>query len=70
MTAKGRGRRGERNGAARLTAEDVRYIRANYTPHRGGRRQAVRAELAARFGVSGEQIHRIVTRQWWDWLPD
>lgn len=72
MTRKGRGRIGARNGWARLTEDEVRTIRRLYIPIKGGRPKGVRLreEVAARFGISGQQVHRIVTRQVWGHVPD
>jgi hypothetical protein len=70
MTAKGRGRIGTRNGSAILTEADVRAIRREYVLTGKKHANGTRAALALRFGISGVQVHRIVTREVWDWLPD
>jgi hypothetical protein len=59
MARKGRSAAGERNGAARLLATDVRAIRAMV---RAGAR---RADVAANFGVSVASIDLIVMRRRW-----
>lgn len=51
--------RGEANGAAHATAETVASIRAE---HAAG---ATQASLAAKFGISRTQVHRIVHRKHW-----
>jgi len=59
MIAKGRGLVGERNGHAKLTAEQVVDIR---------RRRAAgerRKDLAAEFGVSGAAITRVANGEGW-----
>lgn len=63
MLSKGRGNKasGEVHAAAKLTAEDVRTIRAS---HVHGRRGSL-ANLARRFGVSTPTIYGIVTRRKW-----
>lgn len=62
--AKGRGTGGappgERNGRAKLSAEQVTAIRASIEPQRA---------LAARFGVSGPQISRIRRGHLWVDVP-
>ena len=50
--------RGARHGRAKLTARQVRAIRTTY-PKRSYR------ALAARYGVSAQQIMRIVRRIHW-----
>lgn len=55
---RGRTSKGERHYAARLSAEDVRAIRAEYAPGRG-------AQLARRYGVSAEHVMAIVKRKKW-----
>jgi hypothetical protein len=52
--------RGERNGLAKLTARDVRSIRAVYA--RGGVRQS---DLAQQYGVTQPAIGCIVRRETW-----
>lgn len=63
MAAKGRGSggraRGERNGLAKLTAEDVRIIRAEL------RRGALQRELAERYGVDQTNISAIKLGKTW-----
>lgn len=64
MTTKGRRAVGERHGRAKLSAEDVQYIRDNYV--RGNRwKKGNIKELIARFGISREQICLIVTNKMW-----
>ena len=58
------GRKGQRNGRARLGAEEVREIRARA---RQGEKLAVLAEA---FGVSIWAVSDIVRRRNWAWLPD
>lgn len=61
MLRKGRGpdRRGERNGRARITADTVRAIRADYA---GGVRPA---ELSRRYALRDSRISEIVHRKTW-----
>lgn len=56
---------GERHVNARLTAGDVRTIRAAYRA--GG---VTQAELAARYGVGQTTISKIILRQAWAWLGE
>lgn len=58
MNEKGRGpnRKGQQNGRAKLTEEDVRTIRASSEPG---------PMLAARYGVTGTVINRIRRRESW-----
>ncbi|HKE13849.1 MAG TPA: HNH endonuclease [Kofleriaceae bacterium] len=70
MRAKGRGNpwpneraRGSRHSHAKLTAEDVMAIRAAYS---AGETQHA---IAPRFGVSVQQVSRIVRRELWKHLP-
>ena len=58
--AKGRGTFGERSGAAKLTATDIRAIRARYIPRRVSQRV-----LAREYGVAHSLIGGIVRRQGW-----
>jgi hypothetical protein len=51
--------RGERNGCSKLTASDVRAIRASNDNQRN---------LSTRFGVSQSQISAIRSRKRWAWL--
>lgn len=53
--------RGERNGRAKLTAEQVREIRRRYVPNQHGQR----VPLANEFGVTAETIDKIVKRAKW-----
>lgn len=63
MVTRGRSCGGERR-ATKLTAEDVRFIRANYI--RGcGKRHGNSAELAARFGIDTSQLLCIVRGDKW-----
>lgn len=55
--------RGERNGTAKLTRQQVLDIRANY--HSG---QATGEQLAERHGVSKSLISGIVNHKRWTWL--
>jgi hypothetical protein len=57
---KGRNNRGERSGTAKLTADQVRAIRAEYAG--GG---VLMREIAARAGVSHSLVKRIVRRERW-----
>ena len=57
----GQRRRGEANGQAKLTAEDIPIIRAL-------RGKVYQVELAARFGVSDGQISRIQRGTSWTYL--
>lgn len=61
--ARGRPRR-VRTGSAKLTAENVRAIRAEYAA--GGVRQI---DLAQRHGVGQSLIHKIVSRMVWAHIP-
>lgn len=56
--------RGERNGRAKLTEDDVREIRAKYSTG-----DFTQAELGAAYGVSAWNIHSIIRRKNWAWLP-
>jgi hypothetical protein len=64
MTRKNRGRVGERNGHAILTAEEVTAIRQRYAE--GGITQQ---RLGYMFGVSQLTVSDIVTRKSWKHLP-
>lgn len=59
MIGKGRGNLGEKNGQAKLSIEDVRAIREHVD---AGLLQYV---VASRFGVSNQQVSRIVNRVDW-----
>ena len=50
---------GEKNGCAKLTEADVRWIRDNYGP-------LSYAKIARRFGVRRETIRDVVTRRNWN----
>ncbi|MCO5195548.1 MAG: HNH endonuclease [Anaerolineae bacterium] len=52
--------KGERNGNARLSAEQVREIRRRYIPHKVGVKK-----LGKEYGVHYDTIHKIVTRKSW-----
>ena len=54
--------RGEQHGRSKLTPEDVVAIRATWMG-------SSIYELAARYGVAPQTIHRILTRQLWKHLP-
>lgn len=54
--------RGERAGAAKLTVDQVRAIRAL---HAAGMRQI---DIAPRFGVTNAAVNMIVNRRSWAWL--
>ena len=56
-------RKGEKNGMARLTAQQVRAIRS------AAARGTTQAELGAKYGVSSVAIHYVVTRQTWRHVP-
>lgn len=58
--AKGRQAKGERNGRAKLNAEQVAEIRNAYAPHR-----MTRPALAERYGVSEAVIGDILARRTW-----
>lgn len=64
MSQKGRGRKTGLNGSAhpmsKLTADDVRAIRASSDAH---------TNLANRYGVTEANIHRIKSRRTWRHLP-
>lgn len=62
--------RGERGGTAKLTADDVRYIRSVYTPAKIGGRNPIVQELTQRYGIRREYLHAIVTRKTWRHLED
>jgi hypothetical protein len=49
---------GSRQGAAKLTEEQVRQIRARHAPGKG-------ATLAREYGVSQSTISSIIRGQWW-----
>lgn len=75
--ARGRSRRpilrGQEHGAAKLTEDDVRAIRAAYENARGrgnwkGAPGVSQEELAARYGISQYAISRIVRRKSWSHL--
>jgi hypothetical protein len=72
MTVRGRGRTGSRNGAARLTEDDVRAIRRLYRSHPGGRRKGDhrRDDVARQFGVTGKTVHEIVSGKAWRHVTD
>ena len=55
---------GSYNGMAKLTENDVIYIRSNYIP-KGKGQKCNRQELAAYFGVSVGLISRIVKNEIW-----
>lgn len=56
--------RGSNNGMAKLTEEDVVYIRSHYIP-KGKGQKCNRQELASYFGVSVGLISRIVKNEIW-----
>lgn len=56
--------RGELSSSAKVTAADVMVIREQYAA-----RQANITELAARFRISGAQVHRIIRGTTWGHLP-
>jgi hypothetical protein len=58
--------RGEHNGRAKLTPDDIREIRRTYTP-RGDGSGAV---LARRFGISRNHVWMIVNRRRWGHILD
>lgn len=55
---------GEHNGRAKLTAEIVSQIRAEYAA--GGIHQR---DLARRYGLGQTQLSRIIRREHWDHVP-
>ena len=57
--------RGERHGNSRLNESDVREIRARYTSQRISQRQ-----LARQYGVSQNQIWKILNGRSWKYLQD
>ncbi len=62
MTSKGRQARGQKNGRAKLTKNQVLEIRAN--------ERLTRKELANKYGVSQSNIDYILTGQSWKHLLD
>ena len=60
MTAKGRGRRGEKHGSSKLTATQVSRIKAMLEEDR-----MYMSEIAREFGVSQTTIRAIRTRKTW-----
>ena len=61
--------RGERHPNARLTEAQVRDMRKAYADAVGARDPSVTMRsLADEFGVSEEQVHRIITRRQWKHL--
>jgi hypothetical protein len=54
--------RGEQNGRAKLTADQVRYIRANPD-------KLTNTRLAAKLGVSTLAIHHVVHHITWRHIP-
>ena len=56
--------RGSNNGMAKLTEQDVKFIRENYIP-KGKGQKCNRKELANYFGVSVGLISRIVKNEIW-----
>lgn len=60
--AKGRSARGEQHGAARLTEDDVRRIRARRSVG------ATQLSLAVDFGVSRGTVGHILAGTYWGWL--
>lgn len=60
------GRLGEANAAAKLTAEDVRAIRAEFIAGRNGNAQA----LARRFNVTTTAIRAVATGKTWRHVGD
>jgi hypothetical protein len=63
MAEKGRSTRGERNAQAKLTADQVRRMRALYAAG-----TIMQKELAAQFGVSPACVRTIVTGRHWKHL--
>lgn len=57
--AKKRYSRGEHHPTAKLTEEDVRYIRADARPHK---------EIAKAYGITVKYVGSIKQRRWWKWL--
>lgn len=73
MAAGGEKRRGERNGASKLTPEKVLEIRRRYVSGVGCnnyKRRGNSRELAAEFGVGKTAIRDIVAGVTWGWLED
>lgn len=67
MVQKGRSAKGETVGQARLSADDVAQIRAEYNrlgPTRGERYGAVRA-IAERFGIDRSNLYALVRARTW-----
>jgi hypothetical protein len=64
MIAKGRGSTGQRNGAAKLTDQQVREIRAAHRQGVPGR------SLAKRYGCSEQNISAVVLRKLWKHVQD
>ena len=63
MVVKGRSQRGERNGRARLTEDQVLEIRAAYTNG-----DVLQRELAHQYGIATSLVSRIVNRKIWAYL--
>ena len=61
--------RGERVGTAKLTAEQVAAIRAEYQSSPAGKRSETSlSAIARRFGVTFQTVHKIVRGQRWKHL--
>ena len=59
---------GERHGRAKLSIEDVYYIRKNYRQYSGNRSN--KKEIAEKFGVSKAAIDGVIYRMNWRNLPE
>lgn len=57
--------RGERHGKSKLTADDVRAIRAAADGDRRRGSETSQKALAARFGISSAAVRKILTRRSW-----
>lgn len=62
--------RGERAGKAKLTADDVRAIRALANGDRSHGSETSQKALAARYGISPAAVRKIITRQTWHHVTD
>lgn len=69
MANKGRSARGVKHRAAKLTEQDVRSIRAQYTAASGpGKRDSNLRQLAEQYAISPWHARNIVNYKVWRWL--
>ena len=61
---------GDRAGAAKLTVDDVLYIRANHCLHAKTGEPGSRLDLARKFGVTRTNIHWIISKRNWSWVDE